>query len=93
MDDDDVDKMIKSFDPSDVAALEGNADWVAKRANNDYCIYLKLTGLQAMELLDRYNRACDGEVVSISDMFDVVHQLAAVVEEALEIDPEELAEE
>lgn len=72
------------FDPADIADLKAKADKIVKNATTYYEIGMYVPHEGAEEFLAAYDKASQGDIMSLMDLLMFVHVIADSLREAVE---------
>lgn len=72
------------FDPADIADLKAKADKIVKNATTYYEIGMYVPHEGAEEFLAAYDKASQGDIMSLMDLLMFIHVIADSLREAVE---------
>lgn len=76
--------------PDDLDEIAGTADEVLRHEDRIYVIHHQLTGMQAIEWVETYENAIDGDVTAMRHILGFLHDFATRLMEMMDIDDEEV---
>jgi len=78
------------INPDDIEELEGAADELLRHESRVYVIHHQLTGMQAVEWIETYERAMEADVEAVNHMLRFLYDFAERLVEMMAIDDDEV---
>jgi hypothetical protein len=74
------------IDPDDIQELEARSKKIVQDSETYYEVTMMVSHTSALEFLERYQRAVDGDVMSLFALMTVIHAIATNFQVAMDSD-------
>lgn len=76
---------LEGIDPADIAELEASALKIVRDASTHYEISFLVPHEAAVDMLDKYEQAAEGEIMAIFSLMTLVHTVVRAVHMAMNL--------